>query len=175
MPVDLEVASAAEDVFAKEAFGIGIADRFLHDYREIAVLTADVNVAAGRAHRQSCDDDAFDDGVRIVLEDQAVFAGAGLAFVAVAENIFRFGRLLGHERPLHARGESRAAASAEGGVLDLVDDGVRLHGERLLHGFIAVKFEIALEAGRALAEAPGDDSDLIGMGNQVSHGRIVDC
>src|SRR5437660_659614 len=112
MPVDLEVASAAKNVFAKEAFGIGVADRLLHDDGEITIFAPDVDVSAGRTHSQSGDDDAFDDGMRIVLENQPVFAGSGLALVAVAEDIFRFGRLLGHERPLHAGGESRAAASA---------------------------------------------------------------
>ena len=109
-----------------------------------------------------------------MLEDQAVFAGAGFAFVSVAEYVFRFRGLLGDERPLHAGGEAGAAAAAKAGVLDLVDDGVRLHGERLLHGFVAVEFEVAVEVGRSLAEAPGDDLYLVGMGDQVSHGRTIE-
>jgi hypothetical protein len=132
---------------------------------KITVFAADVDVAALRAHGQRADHDAFDHRVRIVLEDQAVFAGAGFAFVAVAQNIFRLGRLLGDERPLHAGGESGAAAAAQAGILDLVDDGVRLHGERLLHGLVAVEFEIAVEVRRTLAEAPGDDFYLVGMGD----------
>jgi len=105
--------------------------------------------------------------VRILLEDQAIFAGAGLAFVSVAQNILGLGRLLGHERPLHAGREASTAAAAQAGVLDFVDDGVRLHGERLLHGLVAV--EVTVDIGRALAEAPGDDLYFVGMGNQVSH------
>ncbi len=151
------------------ASGVGVANRFLHDLQQISVLAANVDVAALRAHGQRADHDAFDHRVRIVLENQAVFAGAGLALVAVAQHVFRLGRLLGHERPLHPGREPGAAAAAQAGILDLVDDGVRLHGERLLHGLVAVELEIAVDVGRTLAEAPGDDFYLVGMGNEVSH------
>ena len=132
---------------------------------KIAILAANVDVAALRAHGQRADHHALDHRVRIVLENQAVFAGAGLALVAVAEHVFRLGRLLGYKRPLHAGGESRAAAAAQTGILDLVNDGVGLHGERLLHGLVAVEFEIAVDIGRTLAEAPGDDFHFVGMGD----------
>ena len=82
---------------------------------------------------------------------------------------FGFGRLLGDERPLHPGAEARAAAPPQAGVLDLIDDGVRLHAERLLHGLVAVQLEIAVNIGRTLAEALGDDLDLVGMGNERSH------
>ena len=101
-----------------------------------------------------------------MLENQPVFAGAGLALIAVAQNVFRLGRLLGHERPLHPGRESRAAAPAQAGILHLINNGVRLHGERLLHGFVAVEFEVAVDVGRAQAKAPGDDLYLVGMGDQ---------
>ena len=35
--------------------------------------------------------------------------------------------------------------------------------------FVAVEREIAVDVGRALAKALGDDSYFVGMGNQVSH------
>ena len=122
-----------------------------------------------RAHRQPGDHHAFNHRVRIVLENQPVFAGPGLALVAIAQNVFRLGRLLGHERPLHPGRESRPAAPAQAGILDLIDDGVRLHAERLLHGLVAVKLEVAVDVGRTHAKAPGDDFYLVGMGDQISH------
>ncbi len=39
------------------------------------------------------------------------------------------------------------------------------HREGLLQGLVAVQFEIAVEIGRAQAEALGDDLHFIGMGN----------
>src|SRR5438270_5071972 len=104
--------------------------------------------------------------MRIVLENQAILARAGLALVAIAENIVGLRRLLGDKRPLHPGGEPGAAASAKSGVLDLVDDRVGLHGERFLHGLVAVEFEVAIDVSRTLAEAPGDDFYLVGIGDQ---------
>src|SRR4029077_20527416 len=94
---------------------------------------------------------------------------AWLALFAIAQNILRLGRLFGHERPLHPRRESCPAASAQTRILDLIDNGVRLHGERLLQSLVAVQFEITIDVGRTLAEAPGDNLYLVGMGDKVSH------
>ena len=135
---------------------IGVLDRLLHDHRQIAILAANVDVRRVRADGERGDHRAFNHGVRIVLENQAVFAGAGLALIAVAKHILWFGRLLRDKRPLHPGAEPGAAASAQAGVLHLVDDGVRLHGERLLHGLVAVQFEIAIDIRRALAKALRD-------------------
>ena len=43
-----------------------------------------------------------------------------------------------------------------------------------LDGYKAVQFEVAVDIGRTLAKAPGHDLYLVGMGDQVSHGPIVD-
>ena len=52
----------------------------------------------------------------------------------------------------------------------------RLHGpgrplprERLLHGLVAVQFQVAINIRRALAKALRDHLDFIGMGNQRCH------
>ena len=74
----------------------------------------------------------------IVLEDQAVFAGAGFALISVTQNILGLRRLFGYERPLHPRRKTGPAAAPQVGALYLVDDRVRLHGKRLLHGLVAV-------------------------------------
>src|ERR1700733_8060357 len=113
--------------------------------------------------------------MRVMLKHQAVFTGAGLALIAVAPNIFRLRRRLRHEAPFHPRGKSRSAAPALARGLDFIHNGVRLHAERLLHGLVTVQFEEPVEVGRTLAEAPGDDFYLVGMGNQVSHGTLCDC
>ncbi len=82
---------------------------------------------------------------------------------------FGFADCLGTNDHFMPVGKSGAAAAAQFEVLDLVDDGVRLHGERLLHGLVAVEFEIAVEVGRTHAKALGDDLYFVGMGNQISH------
>ena len=45
----------------------------------------------------------------------------------------------------------------------VINNGVGFHPERLLHGLVAVQFEIAVDIRRTLAESPGDDFYLVGM------------
>src|ERR1700757_719228 len=97
MPVNVEIASAAENVLAQKSLRVGVLDRLLHDVRQIAVFAANVDVSAVRADGQTGNDYAFDHRMRIVLENQTVFASAGLALVSVAEHVLRLGRLLGDE------------------------------------------------------------------------------
>ena len=169
MPVDIQVATAAENILADKSLRVGVADRLLHDHGKIPVLAANVDVPALCAHSQSADHDTLDHRVRIVLENQPVFARAGFALIAVAQNILRLGRLLGHERPLHPGREARPPAPTQPRTLDLINYGVWFHGERLLHGLIAVQFEIPVDIRRTQAEAPGDHLHLVGMRDQVSH------
>ena len=91
MPIHIEVVSTAENILAEEALRIGVFDRLLHDDRQVAILTANIDVSGMRADRDGGDHHAFDHSVRIMLEDQAILAGARLALIAIAQNIFRLG------------------------------------------------------------------------------------
>src|SRR5690242_18249540 len=107
--------------------------------------------------------------MRIMLKNQTVLAGAGLALVAVTQYILGLGRLLRNERPRHPGRKPRTPAPAQPRILHFIDDGVRLHGKRLLDSLVAVEFEVAIDVRRTHAKAPGDDLYLIGMGDQISH------
>ena len=76
-----------------------------------------------RAHREAGDQAALDQLVRIVADDVAILAGAGLAFVGIDDQVVRppsdcFG-MNDHFSPV---GKPRAAAAAQAGRLHLVDD-----------------------------------------------------
>ena len=102
----IEIESAAENIFAEIARGVGFFDGRVHDVQHVAIFAANVDVALMRADRAPGDDDAFDQLMRIHFHQRTVLAGAGLALIGVAENVFRLRRFLGHEAPLHARWES---------------------------------------------------------------------
>ena len=97
MPVNVKILAAAEDVLPGKSFGIDVFDRLLHDVRQIPVFAANVYVAALSAHGQPGDHHALDHRMRIMLKNQAILAGPRFALIPVAENIFGFGRLLGHK------------------------------------------------------------------------------
>src|SRR5579864_548099 len=163
MPVHIEIVSAAENVLAEKTLRVGVGNRLLHDLEQIAILAANVDVARVRAHRDSRDYHAFDHGVRIMLEDQSVFASPRLAFIAVAQDVFRLRRSLGNERPFQARVESRAAAPTQSRILDFVDNRVRLHAQRLAHRLVPVELDVAVDIRRALSKALRNYAYLIGM------------
>jgi len=50
-----------------------------------------------------CDEDAFEQGVRVALQDITVLEGSGFAFVRIDDQIFWFGSLLRNEGPFSTR------------------------------------------------------------------------
>ena len=169
MPIHVEIAATAKNVFPQEPVRVGIGDRLLRNLREIAVLASNVDVPSGRSNCQSGNDHALDHGMRVVFENEPILASARLALISIAKNVFRLWRLLGHERPLQTRVESCPTAPAKPGSLHQVHNLIRLHGESFLDRFVAIKLEIAVEIGRTLPEAAGDDLYFIGMGNERCH------
>ncbi len=145
---DLEFSFGAEDVLAEKAAIVGVGDGALHDLEEIAVLAAQINEAHLRADGEAGDDGAFDDGVGIVQEDEVILAGAGLALVAVDEDVLGLGGLLGNEGPLHARGEARAAAAAQAAGFHLIDDPLGALREAFLDRLIAAELDVAIDVRR---------------------------
>ncbi len=83
-----------------------------------------------RAYRHRRDRQPFDDAERKRFENHPVHEGAGVALVAVADDVLRFARLLRDDAPLLSRWESRPAASAQTGFLDGGDDFVRRSSRR---------------------------------------------
>ena len=90
--------------------------------------------------------------MRVALEHGAVHEGAGVALVGVAADvllIFRAAGLRRREGPLLAGGESSAAASAQAGLADGVDDLFRGHlVEHLVKRLVAVKGDVLINVLR---------------------------
>jgi hypothetical protein len=60
--------------------------------------------------------------MRIALENRAVHERPGIAFIRVADDVFRFTRRFAAKFPFDASRETAAAAAAQAGFLDLADD-----------------------------------------------------
>src|SRR5215471_21364474 len=102
--------------------------------------------------------------MRIVFQNETVFAGARFAFVAVDQDELRLGRVFRNKGPLHSCREACAATPAEIGSLDFIDDLVRLHFQRLAHSLVTIKFDMTVDVCSAFAKALGNNSNLVGMG-----------
>ena len=142
----MELNPAAEDVLAQIPAMVSFRDGPIHVLDQIPELAANVDVALLRAHRQTRDDNALDQLVRIEFHQQPVFAGARLGFVRVHHDVLRLGRLPGQKAPLHAGRKAGATAPAQPRSFHFVDDFVLRHPERFFDRFIAVVGEIRLDA-----------------------------
>src|SRR6185295_6251517 len=143
--VQLELEAAAQDVVAEVPRVARLVQRLLEALVDLEDLAVDVVVADGRAHRVGGDRHAFDQDVRVVGEDVAILAGAGLAFVGIAHQVLLHRQGTRHEAPLQAGWEAGTTAATQPRSLDL--------GHHLLgrHGGSAVLAEDLLQ--RAVAAA----------------------
>ena len=108
-----------------------IAHGDLHRLDGVRIFGADVDVAIGGAHRDAGNGHAFDQHEGVAFHDHAVGEGARIAFVGITDDVFLLRPGVGHRAPFDAGGEASAAAAAQAGGDDLLDDRFRPGGERL--------------------------------------------
>ena len=75
-------------------------------------LAANVDEGPARADGIRSDNDAFQDRVRIALDDQAVFERPRLALVRIDGQVLDR-RVLGNKAPLHPRRKASAATASQ--------------------------------------------------------------
>ncbi len=150
------------------------------------VLVADIEDAALRAGDQAGDDHALDEEMRQVGHDEAIFDGAGFAFIGVTNNVFHGIGLFANQVPLHAGGKSGAAHAFQFGGFELREYVVPgLGWNELAHD--AVLFALAIGIGFAsdaglpgmrlvnVFAADGAAGDVLGMrGGDIRENVIVD-
>ena len=124
MQVDLVIIAGAAGILADQAGRIGLLDRGLEVLRLVIEFTADIDVAGARPHADAGQQAALQQFVRVVTQDVAIFAGARLALIGIDDEVGRPVALLRHERPFEPGRETGAAAAAQPGLFDLVDDPV---------------------------------------------------
>ena len=106
---DVEVVARAARVLADEPGLVGFLDGALEDGGFVVELAADVDVGGAAVHGPAGDETAFDEFVRVLAHDFAVFAGAGLAFVGVDDEVAGLGVLV----PVFEVHEGLGAVSTE--------------------------------------------------------------
>jgi len=109
---------------ADEPCRVGLVDRRLEVRCLVVELAADIYVGGADPHPGSGQETAFEQLVRVIAQDVAVLAGAGLALVGVDHEIGRAVGGLRHERPFEPGRKAGAATPAQPRFLALVDDPV---------------------------------------------------
>ncbi len=155
MDDQLEVAVAAEDVRPQVARLIRFGDRGVEDVGLLVVLAADEDEGVAGVGGEGGDRDPLDQLVRVALHQLAVLEGAGLGLIRVAAEVL--GHLAaGQEGGLFAHRESGAAAAAQAGVFELLEDLVLL---QVLVGALLRR----VAAGQALVAVEGAQRRVLGV------------
>ena len=108
--VNLQIVTAAEDIFAKEILRARLGQRPIQQRAPSRHLAANVNVGQLNVVGEAGDDHALDHLVRVLVEDLAVLECARLGFVRVANQVNRLAALRStndhfrpHEKPAPPR------------------------------------------------------------------------
>ena len=112
----MKIKAAAEYVFTQQAHFLGLSYGVLQPFNGHGVFRTDVYVAVMRAAGTAGNHHAFKHPVRVAFHNGAIHERAGVAFVAVADDVLYRGFLPGDLAPFTAGGESSAAATAQIGI-----------------------------------------------------------
>ena len=158
MRVEVELKLGAANVLAQIPVLVGFGDRLIHNGDQVVVLATDVDPTLLRAHRNRTEQNALNQLMGIVLNQQPVFAGAGFGFIGIDDNVLRlFGRPR-NKTPLQPGREARAAAAPQVRSFHFVDDVVGGHHQRLAQRFVAVVGDIGIDRRGILQPKPEGDN-----------------
>src|SRR5439155_20788151 len=120
--LDVEAEPLPQDIVAEEAAGPGLLDGALQALDRQRVLAADIDEAALAGGGAGGDGHRLEERERVLFHQDAVFEGAGLRLVGVADEIVRAHRLARHRLPFPSGREGGAAATDQLRVEDLAQD-----------------------------------------------------
>src|SRR5206468_1401822 len=120
MNVNIDIEPGAENVFAEKVVLVRFFDRALQDLRTFRKLASYIYVRRPGTERETRDGDAFQQLMRIFVDDVAVLERARLRFVRIANQIDRLLLVRLDETPLYATGKSGAATAPQTRRLHLV-------------------------------------------------------
>ena len=121
----VKIEAGIEDVFAQQAVFLGLLDGDFQAVDRNRILRAHINIAFRRADGITADCHSFHDTVRIAFQRGAIHKCAGVALVRVADDIFLIRLVHGGQLPLAAGWEAAAAAAAQPGILNHLNDLLR--------------------------------------------------
>src|SRR6187455_1001260 len=111
MQNDLEVETRTLNPAPQHPACSSLLERGFHDAIAKREFTTDVDKRQMAVHGVRRDDHSLDQLMRIAFEDDAILAGARLAFVGVATQVGRLPGVLRNKTPLHAGWKAGAPAT----------------------------------------------------------------
>jgi len=144
--VDVKGEIRSQNVFAQKAGFLGGGDGQGEVQHRQGIFVAHVDIPFGRADGVSADDHALENAVRIAFHQAAVHVSAGIAFVAVADDVFRRAVRPAAAFPFDAGRKSSSAPSAEPRFFHFIDHAFRRHfGQGFGQRAVAADNQIVLD------------------------------
>ena len=141
--------SLSKYVVAQKSASVALLDGLGDPLDGQGIFGADVEEAFASADGPGGDCHAFDDAVGERFQQHAVHECAGIAFVAVADDVFHIALSGADFGPLDAGGKTGAAAAAQAAGFDFIDDLLRREFfQAAAQGFKAVVAQVFVEIRR---------------------------
>ena len=136
-----ERKARAENVVADKAERFRLFDCYFKSVDRYGIFRSYVEVAVLRADRVARDHHTFDYGKGVAFENGSVHERAGIALVAVTDDVLLAVRLSVSELPLSAGGESATAAASESGIENIFDHVRPVHFKSVFKTFERARAE----------------------------------
>ena len=149
--LDIEVESGVKDVVAEQTIFLRLLDRDAETLDSDRIFGTDVDVTLVGADRVAGDRHGFENRVRITFQNGTVHECTRVAFVGVTADILGTAVLhqVSGQFPFLSGREARAAAAAEAGSQNGIDDLIRCHfGQNFAQGFIAAGADVFIDVFR---------------------------
>ena len=124
---------------------IGFGQSLVHNVDQVAVFATNVDPTFFCAYGQGGNQNAFNQLVRVELNQQPVFAGAWFRFIGIHNNVFRLVQLTGHKTPFHAGWKSCSTTTAQGGSFHFINDLILRHADRFFQSHITLVSKICID------------------------------
>ena len=147
MNVNIDIEPGAKNVSAEKVVLVRFFDRPLQDLRTFRKLASYIYVRRPGTERETRDGDAFQQLMRIFVDDVAVLERARLRFVRIANQIDRLLLVSLDEIPFYTARKPGAATTPQTRCLHFVHDVGARHLDRFTQIIVTAIVQIGLDVG----------------------------
>ena len=122
MEVDIQIEIASQDLLSEEAVRIRLLEGPFQDRDRLQELTAKIDIRSLGPNGVAGNDNPLEDLVGVPLQELPIFEGSGFSLIGIAEEIFRYSRILGNKPPFHPGWKAGTPPPPKAGSFDHLDD-----------------------------------------------------
>ena len=129
---DIETELGAANVFAEVTGGVCLIQSLVQAFDAGQEFATAVDVGSTATESPSCNNQAFDQAVRIFHHQEVILKGTAFAFVSVHYNVHGLAGIARNKAPLHTGREACTATATQAGTLHVVNHFELAHVEQAI-------------------------------------------